>query len=1276
MKSAVLTLINIVALALFVGCAGKEGKKTTTKIVVGNLAGVETQTGGVMIYGNNLATGDNFGKVYNDAPMELSNGPWEFLIISYDGNGAGDVMEGVLRCGQAFADLTGGESSVSLSLAQANCSDPMFGTAGSKNGDQPWPLTLWSCMNPKAVDNRDGSECEKGVAGSHRIILPEFLNNGATGGGLVSNCITHSASADQLSSVIVPFFEIGFGGIPFQVRSFTDSTCTSPPDIYTFDIGHKAPSFPSYGTALSESGSSNNVYLFKNPCDTALYGTGATPFAFTSPDIGAANLICSPGQMENYMTSNPTLNYVLGRDIDFGGATITGSVVDANFSGLLAGNKRTISNVTIDCSGATNCGFFQEVSAAGSTSIMETNFFNIDVIADGSSSFVGGVVGLMSGGSNLRQIKVDDITITATGAPVSIGGVIGATSGTNEGIDTSLVKNVSLDIEEATGVGGVIGDAGDNDYIRTTKLENIFINTETNGGAGASAVGGVVGNVSASASQFEIWDVFLEYLYAGDTANPLEIDLGFGGMVGTAGSTRIYNSGVLGYADIEGTGNTIAGEARVGGFIGSANLNYDISEVLNSLTIDTVSYGANGGKVGGIIGYTYVTGGSSMSQVRNHGVIDCYEACGGLVGYLDHNGGATSISEAINYSSITSAGSNTGGLVGYANNVNILDSVNRGTVRADADVGGIVGVLNASVDINKSINGGDVITENGNAGGLVGSYIGATGSCNNTISYGDVLDFSGNGSSTLKELVGDDVPADFSATNCPYFDLGHGETLDTGTGTFSELASSTSTLLGGGGLNFDILNDANSEPIFVDDVNGLKTTYEASMEKLGSIYLGSPQDPFPIYTEAEWNSISDDPFLMNKALRLENYLYFNSTDGNFEPIGSATNCFSGHFQGNDYGLYDILVDESGGGLGPLGVFRSLCSVTSSNTAKIDHYDEFENIDYYLYIDNAEFYSDSFNTGVLAGEVADANTGSHWGTEAITIYGVFISYGIADTASTGNAGGVAGYVNFVNAQSEFENVDVFGTTVTAAGSGAAGGIAGEFTGTPSTPPDRNRFNLLNFTWGTVTAAGRAGGAVGMLSNGNVEVTRILVSDTDITGEGAIGGIVGTSYGENNIVEAVVKYTTLTDGNTAGYVGGILGEAQKVSAPIAIENSYAYSIDITGDGTLGGIAGVSAGAGGTLDFGQNYAIVNSVTGGGTFGGILGGTPSGPAATEISYTSYYYLDGSAHGAEGTPLAAAADINNGAIVTDLLLGTEYLLYGLDHPQKPFEIFRDLFLQ
>lgn len=1226
-----------------------------------------------MLYGNNSNSGENFGKVYNEAsgPMELSNGQWEFIIISYDGT---TPLTGNIRCGRGAAELTGGEQAVALTLSTANCADPIFGNAGSKDVDsQPWPLTLYSCMNRKAVEDRMPTDCEKGVAGSHQIALLGFDNDSANGQRIISGCIEHFSMTFETSSVKIPFFELGNGSIPYQVLSYTDSSCATAPDVYIFNNSYRSPSFPNFGTALTEAGASNNVYLYKNPCSTALYGQGGTSFSFFDPDLGSASLICNSNQLESAITGAPTSNYALGRDIDFGNASLGGPIIGTAFSGILDGKGYEIRNLTIDCSGvATGCGLFEEINTPSQAGIKDLSLTNISVITNGSSAKVGALAGALNTGASVRNLRARNILIEAISGASAIGGIVGEI-GTGGGIENSKISQLKIDMENNVSVGGLVGTSGDGSYIRHSLIEDIKLVSGAANSTGAQKVGGLVGSTTGTGTGLEIYDVYVnEILFEGDDGDPVRVTpLPFeasdavGGLVGEGGVVRIKRTGIFGLMDIEPRNGSFL---NAGGLMGaSSSGQYQIENVMANLTIDTTNTDAGSGvgnNVGGIIGG--INGGQgSIAKARNIANIDCNNACGGIIG-LGTNGAASIYSELINTGQITATGTIAGGLVAQGGDISFLDSVNRGNVTGTNNVGGVIGVA-AGVTITKTINGGNLSGGAGIVGGLVGDSASGTNSCAESVTYGNI-----NGTGTRNELVGIENVA-LGEVNCFYKDLALGETVGTAA-TLAELSDPGSAPLTAAA--FDSLSDVNSNLVFVADAAGIKTSYEVSMNKLGINLTGNSYNPFSISTVAEWNSIGDDPFLMDMVLRLDASLDFAFPE-TFTPIASLANCFSGKFLGNGHEVANMTVTESASG-DPLGVFRKLCSVSgaSDNTAfEIDHYDEFANIDYSFTIRNPNFTSDE-SVGALAGDMVDLNTAdANARYEAGTIFNVDVIGGRLESTGPFHAGGLIGNVTHNNPYTEIMNINIRDIDVVTSGSGNAGGVVGFFGGLHGSPlSSEEPFNLIFVSQLTVDSAQRAGGIVGYLSHADIPLTRISVSDSSIAGSGAVGGIVGTSINNSaGFIEVATKFTTLTDKAGSSYMGGILGEAQ-MDLTMMIHGAYAHQITFSDTvSTQGGIVGLTGGSGGGLDLFGVYATILDKGASATFGGIIGSDGAMTGAVGAT-SSYYYFDDNAHGF-GTKLNNLGDINNSALVPDLQIGTEFLIFGADYPRKPFEIFPDMFI-
>lgn len=116
---------------LTVGCSKTPGK-TAAKVKL-NLSGIVgfsasgAGEGGAILFGRNNTNGHIFGKAIaasTDA-MELSNGDWVFYAFVWN-KPASDMMNGRVQCAKVAQSLKGTETTISMSLNNANCADPEF----------------------------------------------------------------------------------------------------------------------------------------------------------------------------------------------------------------------------------------------------------------------------------------------------------------------------------------------------------------------------------------------------------------------------------------------------------------------------------------------------------------------------------------------------------------------------------------------------------------------------------------------------------------------------------------------------------------------------------------------------------------------------------------------------------------------------------------------------------------------------------------------------------------------------------------------------------------------------------------------------------------------------------------------------------------------------------------------------------------------------------------------------------------------------------------------
>jgi len=133
-------------------------------------------------------------------------------------------------------------------------------------------------------------------------------------------------------------------------------------------------------------------------------------------------------------------------------------------------------------------------------------------------------------------------------------------------------------------------------------------------------------------------------------------------------------------------------------------------------------------------------------------IINCYSNAtvsgGYYVGGIVGNGSRTIIDGCINEGNVSGKTNHVAGIVGFANGLGIIKSVNRGQITGGGTVGGLVGNVSGQVSyMQQCSNSGDVTASGQYAGGLIGY------SMSNTIQYsynsGDVT-----GNSYVGGLVG------------------------------------------------------------------------------------------------------------------------------------------------------------------------------------------------------------------------------------------------------------------------------------------------------------------------------------------------------------------------------------------------------------------------------------------------------------------------------------------------------------------------------------------
>lgn len=422
----------------------------------------------------------------------------------------------------------------------------------------------------------------------------------------------------------------------------------------------------------------------------------------------------------------------------------------------------TIRNVTLNSGSVTGDQFTGALVGYASNSTIENIINTQDVTGSGS---VGGIIGYATGGSTLSNL-VNVGTVQASGNDV--GGIVGTL--VNSRLQGTTYNLGAVIASDSSAVGGLVGRAT-NSTIGNENGEVIYNQLNVTGG---HEVGGIVGqidsstvqnvanygDISAKGSKAEDYQYHTADKQGTGTSDEVKIVkvkvANVGGIVGSSASTKIDGNGVI-YSKIlnaynEGDVNVtqISGATygdyyqagNVGGVVGQAQ----DTAILNAENKENYIAGAH--NVGGIVGY--LSGSSTVNIGLNNG--GDITATGARLAEPPENsdGFATErVRKQIGGSNETFLIGNVGGIVGFLSGegAKIENSGNRGSVHSAeitdqsnvltiskaANVGGIVGKIDASesLDIEEikadtslatvynSYNTGDVQGYTG-VGGIIG----------------------------------------------------------------------------------------------------------------------------------------------------------------------------------------------------------------------------------------------------------------------------------------------------------------------------------------------------------------------------------------------------------------------------------------------------------------------------------------------------------------------------------------------------------------------------
>ncbi|MBQ4360514.1 MAG: hypothetical protein II767_09675, partial [Proteobacteria bacterium] len=307
-------------------------------------------------------------------------------------------------------------------------------------------------------------------------------------------------------------------------------------------------------------------------------------------------------------------------------------------------------------------------------------------------SYVGGIVG---GGdsSTIDTVSTDaSVTVKGTGSAY-VGGLIGRSNSTDV---SNVISNGKVDGRRE--MGGIAGYLSGN---ITNATNNSVVNVYNDTGSWGSYTGGIVGNMAG-----------------GYTHKNLK-------------NTAPVTCDAKPYVTTDSNGSsyeTLAGCAVLGGLFGHISNHANgtfISDAENNGEVSSKAHEAGG--IGGLV-YTV-----ALSNVKNTANVSGTSYLGGIFGYYDYvNDAQNMVFENVeNSGNINATSSYIGGINGLTyvrsekSDLKLNNVANKGNVtvkNSSSYVGGILGFLrnNNAIALNEIYNTGDVISEGGYVGGIVG----------------------------------------------------------------------------------------------------------------------------------------------------------------------------------------------------------------------------------------------------------------------------------------------------------------------------------------------------------------------------------------------------------------------------------------------------------------------------------------------------------------------------------------------------------------------------
>lgn len=1149
------SFILLLALTSFlVGCGSQPGE-SKLKVSIAAVTGSANFPGGLVVFGSSTNGDRFSKVINSSDSDEISipNGTWNFAAIGW--TEAAGLLEASsinkVKCDVIqSANLNGGDFDLVMNTSNAKCANAIFGN--ELNVDTNFKqLRFNSCLGVKRYIEElgtipEGIACEPsddiitGNADSVRISILELGLDGSVTPGLISTCFNTFSHGAQDSMVSLPFGSSNFA-IGYQIETFTDTSCSVGKNTYIFQESFtKSLADSSASATPNQTDDKLDIYLNQEACDASqlvgAMGAGTT---------GGPYMVCTKTHFENIAditTYEVDAVYIIGKDIDFGGSNTT---ILTPFRGEIDGGKFTLKNGDSPLFDSINNNSTDEVR------IHDINIENFDLsmtttaVNDSFGILANFVLELGTG----PRIEIQDITIdaassvvvTGTDSTISVGGLIGYVNFSSALVDenvyirkitsfASVTSTVTSDTSNSTGglIGKMAGSGASNNAI---ELCSVGFDTKDPGSfgsdrvsiSGLNNVGGIVGSLVDNAE-------IREKVYAVTSISNSPSNVG--GIVGYVSESNISDA----KSDLDFNPKPVAATYNVGGAVGKVDDTTSVKiDGVNTSIIITDANTASGtfvNSLGGIVGEVNSSGVSNLEIMNSKAYINTYVSGtkhGGIIGnHVPTSAGGVSL----NISSSTVSGvialdssiaANTsdnyrGGIAGetqhlYAKRV-IVDNM---SIVGFEYLGGAYGYADGSGHkLEESYISADVTSERTVSPYRAGGIVGASGANIPTGAFHTIyamvsLDFPQNtvvdcSTDVCGLIVGDQqantLPLYFNAImmDLPGTPITDGDATDP-TVVYCYGGSCSQTVSTGeiNNLFTDPTNSGDCTTLggvgpFVFD-STCQLAFENAWFSLGhngSNYLaGNLLDPFPISSEADWNSIGNDSLLVSKSYELKNNITFTSA---VTPIGtndtSITDAFfSGDIIPNGFKLFNI--QENSGVVEASGVFAIIGRGAQIGQRGAP-----------LIIEGFNLDCGTEKCGFI-GQVYD---------DRAHIY-VQIKNGDINSNGFANVGGLVGYVD--NGSTAYiEHSGFEGKILGAATSGSQGGLLGAISGGGSTIKIESSYANFSKIEGT---GGNIGGLIGFVPGaiGNVEIedSYVLIDPTelnaadDLPNSSTSGGLVG-------------------------------------------------------------------------------------------------------------------------------------------------------------------------